>query len=180
MEARVSLPAPRTPWGKLRVVLEMIKIEHTLFALPFALMGALLAARGMPTARQMGWILVAMVGARSAAMAFNRLVDREYDGRNPRTKKRALPAGQVSVPFVIGFTLAASALLILAAYMLNPLAALLVTYQRALLRPPVMQGLEPVDIPWSYFGLACVSSSLILLLGFRLFEHYKWEIVERI
>lgn len=67
-----------------------------------------------------------------------------------------------------------------AVYMLNPLAALLVTYQRALLRPPVMPGMTPVDIPWAYFGLACISSTLILLLGFRLFEHYKWEIVERI
>ena len=65
-------------------------------------------------------------------------------------------------------------------YMINPLAALLVTYQRALLRPPGVPGLAPIDIPWSYFALACVSSTLILLIGFRLFEHYKWEIVERI
>jgi 4-hydroxybenzoate polyprenyltransferase len=113
---------PRTPWQKLRVVLEMIKIEHTLFALPFALLGALLAARGLPSGRQLGWILVAMVGARSAAMAFNRLVDRDIDARNPRTANRALPAGLVSVPFVAGFTVAASALLVLAAWMLNPLA----------------------------------------------------------
>jgi len=111
-----------TPWRRLRVVLEMIKIEHTLFALPFAFMGALLAARGLPTLWQVIWILVAMVGARSAAMAFNRLVDRDFDAANPRTKLRALPAGQVSVPFVIGFTVAASALVVLAAAMLNPLA----------------------------------------------------------
>lgn len=65
-------------------------------------------------------------------------------------------------------------------YMLNPLAALLVTYQRALLPPPAMPGLPPIDIPWGYFGLACVSSTLILLFGFRLFEHYKWEIIERV
>jgi 4-hydroxybenzoate polyprenyltransferase len=100
----------------------MIKIEHTLFALPFAFMGALLAARGLPTLWQTFWILVAMVGARSAAMAFNRLVDRDFDAANPRTKMRALPAGQVSVPFVVGFTVASSALLVLAAAMLNPLA----------------------------------------------------------
>ena len=106
----------------LRTTLEMIKIEHTLFALPFALLGALLAARGLPSGRQLGWILVAMVGARSAAMAFNRLVDRDIDARNPRTANRALPAGLVSVPFVAGFTVAASALLVLAAWMLNPLA----------------------------------------------------------
>jgi putative 4-hydroxybenzoate polyprenyltransferase len=113
---------PVTPWQKLRVVLEMIKIEHTLFALPFAFLGALLAANGLPTAWQIVWILVAMVGARSAAMAFNRLVDREYDARNPRTRMRALPAGLVSVPFVTGFTLVMSGLLVLAAGMLNPLA----------------------------------------------------------
>jgi 4-hydroxybenzoate polyprenyltransferase len=123
MTPPVDLPA--TPWQRLRVVLEMIKIEHTLFALPFAFMGALLAARGLPTAWQTFWILVAMVGARSAAMAFNRLVDRKFDAANPRTKGRALPAGQVRVPFVIGFTVAASALLVLAAAMLNPLALVL-------------------------------------------------------
>jgi len=114
---------PQTPWQRLRVVLEMIKIEHTLFALPFAFLGALLAAKGgLPTGAQVFWILVAMVGARSAAMAFNRLVDRDYDAKNPRTKMRALPAGLISVRFVIGFTVATSALLVLAAYMLNPLA----------------------------------------------------------
>lgn len=120
------MTAPATPgtlWQRLRVVLEMIKIEHTLFAMPFALMGALLAARGLPTGRQIFWIVVAMVGARSAAMAFNRLVDRHFDAANPRTKMRAIPAGLVSVPFVVGFTIVSSALLILAAVMLNPLAA---------------------------------------------------------
>ena len=114
--------SPQTPVEKLRVVLEMIKIEHTLFALPFAFLGALLAANGMPTGKQLLWIIVAMVGARSAAMAFNRIVDREYDAKNPRTKARAIPAGLLTVPFVIGFTVAASALFILAAAMLNPLA----------------------------------------------------------
>lgn len=109
-------------FAKLRIVLEMIKIEHTLFALPFAFMGALLAARGLPRTEKILWILVAMVGARSAAMAFNRLVDREYDARNPRTQNRALPAGLVSVPFVVGFTAGSSLLLVLAAFALNPLA----------------------------------------------------------
>lgn len=107
---------------KLKIVLEMIKIEHTLFALPFALMGAILAARGLPTGRTLFWILVAMVGARSAAMAFNRLVDRDYDAKNPRTATRAIPAGLVSVHFVKGFTLVTSLLLVLAAWQLNPLA----------------------------------------------------------
>jgi len=107
---------------KLKIVLEMIKIEHTLFALPFALMGAVLAARGIPSGRTLFWILVAMVGARSAAMAFNRLVDRDYDAKNPRTATRAIPAGLVSVGFVKGFTLVTSLLLVLAAWQLNPLA----------------------------------------------------------
>jgi len=111
-----------SPLHRLRIVLEMIKIEHTLFALPFAFMGALLAARGLPSLRQMILIVLAMVGARSAAMAFNRLVDKEYDAKNPRTKMRALPAGLVSVPFVIGFTIAASLLLIVAAAGLNRLS----------------------------------------------------------
>jgi 4-hydroxybenzoate polyprenyltransferase len=113
---------PQTPWRRLRIVLEMIKIEHTLFAMPFALMGALLAARGLPSAYQLFWIVVAMVGARSAAMAFNRLVDRDYDARNPRTKMRALPSGHISVRFVVGFTLVASLLLVIASWALNPLA----------------------------------------------------------
>jgi 4-hydroxybenzoate polyprenyltransferase len=113
---------PQTLWQRLRVVLEMIKIEHTLFAMPFALMGALLAARGIPSAAQIFWIVVAMVGARSAAMAFNRLADREFDAANPRTKMRAIPAGLISVGFVTVFTVAASVLFIVAAVMLNPLA----------------------------------------------------------
>jgi 4-hydroxybenzoate polyprenyltransferase len=76
---------------KLKITLEMIKFEHTVFALPFALIGALLASNGMPTARQLGWIVAAMAGARSAAMAFNRLADIHYDRLNPRTRERALP-----------------------------------------------------------------------------------------
>ena len=108
--------------AKIKIVLEMIKIEHTLFAMPFALIGALLAARGIPGARTLFWIAVAMVGARSAAMAFNRLVDRDYDAKNPRTAARALPAGLLTPGFVIGFTIVSSALLILAAWRLNPLA----------------------------------------------------------
>jgi 4-hydroxybenzoate polyprenyltransferase len=109
----------------LKTTLEMIKIEHTLFALPFALLGAVLAARGLPSAWQLGWILVAMVGARSAAMAFNRLVDRNYDAANPRTATRAIPAGLLSPQFVTLFTLASAALFFLAAAMLNRLTLLL-------------------------------------------------------
>lgn len=105
-----------------RITLEMIKIEHTLFALPFALLGAILAAGGVPPRRQLVWIIVAMVGARSAAMAFNRLVDRQYDAANPRTQARAIPAGLVTVPFVKLFIVAASGVFFLSAGMLNTLA----------------------------------------------------------
>jgi 4-hydroxybenzoate polyprenyltransferase len=109
----------------LRTTLEMIKIEHTLFALPFALLGAVLAARGLPTAWQLLWIALAMVGARSAAMAFNRIADQKYDAANPRTRMRAIPAGLLSVKFAWMFTLAAALLFFIAAAMLNRLTLLL-------------------------------------------------------
>lgn len=109
-------------WSKLWTTLEMIKFEHSVFALPFALTGAMLAVRGWPSWRQLLWIIVAMVGARSAAMAFNRIADRDFDALNPRTKARALPTGRLSLRFAVGFTIAASALLVLAAWELNPLA----------------------------------------------------------
>lgn len=106
----------------VRTTLEMIRIEHSVFALPFAMIGALLAARGWPTGHQILWIVVAMVGARSAAMSFNRLIDRKFDAQNPRTAGRALPAGQLSVRFVAVFALFSSAVLVFAAYQLNSLA----------------------------------------------------------
>src|ERR671913_2507961 len=112
-------------WTKLKTTLEMIKIEHTLFALPFAFLGAVLAANGLPTPWQILWIVVAMVGARSAAMAFNRIADRSFDARNPRTASRALPAGLLSVGFVWAFTIGSAALFLLAAAMLNRLTLLL-------------------------------------------------------
>jgi 4-hydroxybenzoate polyprenyltransferase len=105
----------------IRTTLEMIKIEHTLFALPFAFLGAVLAAGGLPRIEQLVWITLAMVGARSCAMAFNRIADREYDARNPRTSNRAIPAGTLSVGFVWAFTVASAALFFLAAAMLNRL-----------------------------------------------------------
>ena len=108
-----------------RLTLEMIKIEHTLFALPFAFLGAVLAAKGLPSAWQILWIVVAMVGARSAAMAFNRIADRSFDAKNPRTASRALPAGLLSVGFVWAFTVVSAALFLLAAAMLNRLTLLL-------------------------------------------------------
>ena len=107
------------------VTLEMIKWEHSIFALPFALIGAMLAAHGWPSARQCIWIVIAMVAARSAAMAFNRLVDAAYDVRNPRTRGRALPAGLLSRQFVAGFVVASCAMFILAAAELNHLCLIL-------------------------------------------------------
>ena len=112
---------PATFFERLRVFLEMIKFSHTLFALPFAFSGALLAARGMPTAGQILWILLAMVGARTAAMGLNRLIDAEIDAWNPRTATRAIPAGLLSKGTVALFILASLLLLLYAAYRLNPL-----------------------------------------------------------
>ena len=106
----------------IRTTLEMIKWEHSVFALPFALCGAMLAARGWPTAWQLVWIAIAMIGARSAAMAFNRLVDADIDAANPRTKMRAIPAGALSRKFVVVFVAVSAALLLLAAWRLNRLA----------------------------------------------------------
>ena len=112
--------------SRIRTVLEMIKFEHSVFALPFALVGALLAARvtahGWPSLRQILWIVVAMVSARSAAMTINRIVDLRYDKENPRTKMRALATGALSVSFAWFFTIIAIALFFVAAWQLNPLA----------------------------------------------------------
>ncbi len=106
----------------LRITLEMIKWEHSIFVLPFALCGAMLAANGLPTGRQLVWIVVAMVAARSAAMAFNRLADATIDGANPRTQTRALPAGHLTSGFVAVFVLTSCAVLVLAASQLNRLS----------------------------------------------------------
>jgi 4-hydroxybenzoate polyprenyltransferase len=109
----------------LRVTLEMIKWEHSIFALPFALCGAMLAAGGLPTVHQVAWIVVAMVSARSAAMAFNRWADASIDAANPRTSTRALPAGHLSPAFVVTFVIVSSGVFVLAASQLNRLALLL-------------------------------------------------------
>ena len=108
-------------WSKTRTTLEMIKWEHSIFALPFALTAAILAANGLPPLRTLAWILVAMVAARSCAMAFNRWADAELDAVNPRTRTRAIPAGQLSRGFVFGFTLVAAAIFVIAAAQLNQL-----------------------------------------------------------
>lgn len=109
----------------LRHTLEMIKWEHSVFALPFALCGAMLAARGLPTFHQLEWIVVAMAAARSAAMAFNRLADFSIDAANPRTRTRALPAGLLTQNFVRLFVISCSMVFVLAAWELNRTAFLL-------------------------------------------------------
>ncbi len=106
-------------WGKLRITLEMIKFEHTLFALPFAFLGAILAANGLPTIQQIAWITAAMFGARSAAMTFNRIIDIDFDAANPRTSGRELPSGRLSVGFAWAFLFVSIAVFLLASYMLN-------------------------------------------------------------
>ena len=97
----------------------MIKFEHTLFALPFAFLGAIMAANGLPTWRQLIWITAAMVGARSAAMTFNRIADREIVAQNPRTANRELPTGRLSVGFAWAFLYISIGIFLLASYSLN-------------------------------------------------------------
>ncbi len=112
-------------WKSTAVTFEMIKWEHSIFALPFALTGAVLAAGTWPSLRVLGWIIVCMVAARSAAMAFNRLVDARLDAANPRTAMRALPAGALTTSFVAGFVLISAVIFFLGAAMLNHLTLLL-------------------------------------------------------
>ena len=109
----------------LRVTLEMIKWEHSVFVLPFALCGAMLAANGIPGGHALAWIIVAMVSARSAAMAFNRVADASIDAANPRTQARALPAGTLTHGFVAAFVIVSCAIFLLAASQLNRLTLLL-------------------------------------------------------
>jgi len=123
--------------SRIRTVLEMIKFEHSVFALPFALTGALLAARatrhGWPSLGQVLWIVVAMVAARSAAMTMNRIADLRYDRENPRTKQRALATGALSLQFAWLFTLVAVAAFFAAAWQLNPVALKLAPLAMAIL-----------------------------------------------
>ncbi len=107
---------------KLAIIFSDIKIQHTVFALPFAVMSAFLSAGGLPETEKLLWIIVCMVGARSAAMAFNRIVDARFDKENPRTQDRALPSGKINVGNYAVFLVASSALFIFSAWMLNSLA----------------------------------------------------------
>ena len=110
---------------RLSTLLEMIKFQHTVFALPWAFLGALYAYRGLPPWATLGWILLAMVGARSAAMAFNRVVDAKLDAENPRTQGRAIPTGKIGIGFTLAFALVSAGALVFAAWMLNPLCLML-------------------------------------------------------
>lgn len=119
-------PVPQAPTaGRLKTTLEMVRFSHSVFALPFALLSLVLACGGMPTVRVLALVVVAMVAARSAAMAFNRVVDRHFDARNPRTASRHLVVGSVSVGFAKAFTAACAAVFVAAAAWLNPTAGLL-------------------------------------------------------
>ena len=125
-EARGSASAPAAPKPHAIIAtLSMIKFAHTVFALPFALLSAVLSADGIPPLSKMFWILVAMVAARSAAMSFNRIADRNVDAQNPRTSSRELPAGVLSVRFAALFTVASAVLFVLAAAQLNRLCLFL-------------------------------------------------------
>ncbi len=112
-------------WKQLKITLEMIKFEHTIFVLPFAFLGAILAANGFPSWPQILWITIAMVGARSAAMSFNRIADQKIDAENPRTADREIPSGKLSVEFAWSFMIASSLVFFLASFMLNRLTLIL-------------------------------------------------------
>jgi 4-hydroxybenzoate polyprenyltransferase len=119
-------------WNKIVILLEMIKFKHTVFAMPFALMGAFLAGRGVPDAAVFFWVILAMVGARTSAMGFNRIADRTFDAANPRTAQRALPAGAVTLGESWIMVVLASALFFFACFMLNPLALKIAPFALAL------------------------------------------------
>jgi len=145
-----------------QLTLEMIKWEHSVFALPFALTGAVLAAGGWPPARVLFWIVVCMISARSAAMAFNRLVDAKIDAVNPRTAMRALPAGMLSAGFVSGFVVASSAVFLLGTAMLNRLTL------------ELAPGTLAVILAYSYMKRVTRWSHLVLGLALGIAPSAAW------
>jgi len=149
-------------WKSTGLTLEMIKWEHSIFALPFALTGAVLAAGGWPRLSVLGWIVVCMISARSAAMAFNRLVDARLDAANPRTAMRALPKGTLSAGFVAGFVVVSAAVFLLGAGMLNRLTLLLA---------PVALG---VVLAYSYMKRLTRWSHLVLGLSLGIAPSAAW------
>ncbi|MCI5145991.1 MAG: 4-hydroxybenzoate octaprenyltransferase [Candidatus Electrothrix sp. AR3] len=117
---------------KIQTLLEMIKFKHTVFAMPFALLGAFLAARGLPSFPVFFWVVIAMVGARTAAMTFNRIVDHRFDAANPRTSKRAIPAGKISMSESWLLVIGSSALFFLACWQLNTMALVIAPFALSL------------------------------------------------
>ncbi len=115
-------------WKKIQIMLEMIKFKHTVFAMPFALMGAFLAGRGVPSLRVFFFVVLAMIGARTSAMGFNRIADRRFDAANPRTAKRAIPAGEVSLTESWIMVIVSGLLFFIACFMLNPLALMIAPF----------------------------------------------------
>lgn len=118
-------PASSGPLARVRLFLELIRFEHTIFALPFAYLGMALAAGGLPTLHQFVWVTVAMASARTLAFAINRIADRRYDATNPRTARRPSVTGEISLPMMLAFAVLSLALLAFSAALLNPLALLL-------------------------------------------------------
>ena len=149
-------------WKNTAVTLEMIKWEHSIFALPFALTASVLAAGAWPQTRVLGWIIVCMVAARSAAMAFNRLIDARLDAANPRTAMRAIPAGALTSGFVAGFVVVASLVFFVGAAMLNRLTLLLA---------PVALG---VVLVYSYMKRITRWSHLVLGLALGIAPSAAW------
>ena len=143
-------------WHNVGVTMEMIKWEHSVFALPFAMTAAVLSAAGWPHAWQLLWIVVCMVLARSAGMAFNRWADAELDARNPRTKNRAIPAGHLSKEFVGGFVIIASVAFLVAASQLNRLTLMLAPLELALI---FLYSYTKRFTPWSHLVLGLVLGS---------------------
>jgi len=123
--SHLPITTRRSPFTKIRDYLELVKFSHTIFALPFALASMMVAANGWPRVDKVLWILVAMIGARTAAMGFNRIVDRDIDARNPRTQNREIPAGKVSIGQASALVVCSSALFVFAAWKLNSLAFVL-------------------------------------------------------
>lgn len=140
-------------WALLKTFSDLVKLEHTVFALPFAFVGCLMAADGRPTLHQWLWITGAMGGARTAGMTLNRLIDHAYDARNPRTRDRAIPAGRVSPTTARFIAVGAVALLVLAAAQLNPLALALSPLAVGLL---VLYSYLKRYTPFAHFGLGLV------------------------
>jgi 4-hydroxybenzoate polyprenyltransferase len=140
-------------WRSFKLFGDLVKFEHTVFALPFAYVGCLMAADGRPSAAQWLWVTLAMVGARTAGMTFNRLIDRHIDARNPRTRDRAIPAGRISPRLALGLAIASLALLLEAAAHLSPLALALSPLAVALL---VGYSYLKRFTPYAHLGLGLV------------------------